>query len=429
MQTAAPVATKSSDADFKAMNEALAAEHVPSVGELLVFSRMRLDDAKLSKSVPKPSVPERLRMLAAISDMGDEALTTSCEMLAEDVTLPEETMPAYEKRLRLINGQHRSLYAVWLAAQYGQTLIKKIPPRSREKLEGADAAAVERNTPERVAELEKATRDLFELQLALRLARLDYGIEVLQQTMGKLTKERFFAAYTTGLDGRFLQEVLIAAKAAAKPKKKAIKPDDKPDEPEQPQFTREELNDPELETSIAERMKLAEELAGDLAEKTRHFSEGLEWWLRGRFGSGPELAGLVKSEETLNDPELLHYVAMPAELPTPLAPTGLSHMRPTHIDRRHHYIWNWEDRRLVKGGGHQSSKELILIGWLAGHITTNRPCASLVRWRRRHAGHSQTFKTRNLPLSPSSPSGSPVGLPSRRICGIYEGAGTSRPVR
>jgi hypothetical protein len=39
---------------------------------------------------------------------------------------------------------------------------------------------------------------------------------------------------------------------------------------------------------------------------------------------------------------------MPIELPTPLAASNLIRLRPKHIDRRHHHIWAWEDRKLVK---------------------------------------------------------------------------------
>jgi hypothetical protein len=69
---------------------------------------------------------------------------------------------------------------------------------------------------------------------------------------------------------------------------------------------------------------------------------------------------LVKSQPPIKRPELIYFVHMPIELPTPLAASNLIRLRPKHIDRRHHYTWNWEDRKLVK---------------LAYHVRNSKPDA------------------------------------------------------
>lgn len=290
VNAAAPVIGSVSDSLLAAMNEALAGEALPSVGELLVNARMQLDDRKESKSVPKPKFRERLRMLQTIADLGDKSLAPAQTSLAEDVKLSKETMHAYEERLRLIAARHRRLLGAIRQARFGRALVSKISPAARKRLKGDNVAAVDRNGPQHIGKLRKTARGLAELHMALRLKRLDYGIKVLKETKDNLTKERFLAAYSTGLDGRFLLEVLRLAKQPVVAKTTATQPTP-PAGAVKPAFARAELNDPNLEVSVAARMKQAEELAGDLSVKTRHFFEGLAWWRRGRFGAGPAVGG------------------------------------------------------------------------------------------------------------------------------------------
>ena len=71
---------------------------------------------------------------------------------------------------------------------------------------------------------------------------------------------------------------------------------------------------------------------------------GLQWWLRGRYGRGPEGFGLLKSELALASPQAQMMLYMPPETPRP---NDSSTTDPVpQYDRRHHYIWMFEYRRV-----------------------------------------------------------------------------------
>ena len=92
-------------------------------------------------------------------------------------------------------------------------------------------------------------------------------------------------------------------------------------------------------------VQLARESAGDLVTKSRLLYRGLHWWLRGRYGLGPDGFGLLKSVEALSSPLAQFPLYMPAGMPTPSDPTETGYSVP-RFDRRHHYIWMYEYRVL-----------------------------------------------------------------------------------
>jgi hypothetical protein len=113
-------------------------------------------------------------------------------------------------------------------------------------------------------------------------------------------------------------------------------------------FLRATLRRPNLAEEVDDQAKQADELAGDLATKTEHLFEGLDWWLRGRYGRGPEVWGLAKSGAALKNRSLLIALEMPSEPPVPTPPADPRRAPVPQFDRRHHYTWAWEDRRLQK---------------------------------------------------------------------------------
>src|SRR6185369_8202921 len=147
-------------------------------------------------------------MLISIADQFDAAIGLAQESLKLDVNDLDEKLSAYQDRLLTVEARRQQLLWVVQLTEYGQILISKIPAANRAKLPGPDAAILERNSPARLDSLHKTERELFELQLAVRLKRFDFGIGVIRRTTGQLTKERFLAAFTTELDGRILLETL-----------------------------------------------------------------------------------------------------------------------------------------------------------------------------------------------------------------------------
>jgi hypothetical protein len=102
--------------------------------------------------------------------------------------------------------------------------------------------------------------------------------------------------------------------------------------------------------SVNAQIARARELADGLSYKAGLFFEGLHWWLRGRYGEGPDVGGLAKSPEALVSDAALFGIYMPTETPQPSDPSDARVKRATpRFDRRHHYWWTWEDRRLQRG--------------------------------------------------------------------------------
>ena len=98
-------------------------------------------------------------------------------------------------------------------------------------------------------------------------------------------------------------------------------------------------------TSVAALVRLQRESAGDLVTKSRLLYHGMHWWMRGRYGLGPDGFGLLKSVAALNSPLAQFPLYMPAKTPTPTDPTISGYSVPK-FDRRHHYIWMYEYRVL-----------------------------------------------------------------------------------
>ena len=138
-------------------------------------------------------------------------------------------------------------------------------------------------------------------------------------------KERLRAAFSVSFDGPQVLQFLDAHQAT--------------------DFHRPLLRDPDLAGRVREQLQSATELTGDLAQKSRLLYLGMHWWLRGRYGQGPEGMGLLKSQAALTSPLAQFPLFMPIRPPVPTDPTSSAQAIPK-FDRRHHYIWMYEYRRL-----------------------------------------------------------------------------------
>jgi hypothetical protein len=203
-----------------AFDAALAKRGVPSVGELLVAIRMTLEAQNRSTALPKLTFNERLLMLSAI----DRNLKGTLESAAENVAgyeklPPPEKLQDFGHRLRIFRVTRQRLTAVRNWANYGTGLASKIVGRRMVRLKAADREIVEVSNAKRVQEISETEQQIEEVQMEIRLARLKFGVKVLKNP--KLSKERFLAVYSTGLDAGILRKFLTpppqpaAAKAAA----------------------------------------------------------------------------------------------------------------------------------------------------------------------------------------------------------------------
>ena len=213
---------------------------------------------------------------------------------------------------RLLAGGHLTQHAASLVKAGSRTNQKSLTDDQR-RLLATDYNVV-------YEELAATRRELHEREAELRIARLDMAVDVLRDS-GDL-KEKFLAAFAVDFDGQVLAELFAAGK-----------------------FERESLNNEQLPGHIREKSAKGRELAGDLLTKSRLLFNGLRWWSRGRYGRGSEANGLLKSPLAVRSLQAQAALFMPRSAPKPVDPFQSSARVPDY-DRRHHYLWAWEDRQL-----------------------------------------------------------------------------------
>jgi hypothetical protein len=177
-------------------------------------------------------------------------------------------------------------------------------------------------------------------------------------------KERFQAAFVLDLDGEELAGFFARLRPASasiaskdEPSKKTADAKDRAKRTDDPAADlaaatgsvvrfRQSLNDPQLAETIREQVKRGQQLAGkDFLEKSRLLFTGLHWWFRGRYGMGTDGNGLLKSKLALTSPDAQFGLYMPKEVPKPTDPRQGGKQVPS-VDRRHHYIWQFETRTI-----------------------------------------------------------------------------------
>jgi hypothetical protein len=125
---------------------------------------------------------------------------------------------------------------------------------------------------------------------------------------------------------------------------------------------RQSLADPNLPETIREHVKHGLQTAGkDFVQKSRLLFTGLHWWFRGRYGMGTDGNGLLKSKLALTSPDAQFGLYMPREIPQPTDPRQGGQQVP-QVDRRHHYVWQFETRTIQTSFQSVSKTE-------QGHIT------------------------------------------------------------
>lgn len=342
------------DHEVARLDEALAAQEIPSTSELLVDARLKLVQQNLTSALRPPNPRERVLTLQGLRDRIHGILDSEEQQRLLDANASKpQTLKEFEERLWAIHVMQNRLLTVARSARYGVELAKGVSLGTRRRLTEQDRESIGSISADLVSSVGRRQREMKELEMEVRLQRLAHSVSVLQQPDS--TKERFLAAYAAGFDARILKNFLEPQSRAAESRGRARRtsgPDLDTDETREPtaKFLREALNRPGLKDEIEQQARQAEESAGDLVQKTENFFHGLHWWMRGRYGAGPELGGLAKSAVALQHPQALVWLFMPAETPapTPLAASagGTNRMPVPAVDRRHHYTWAWEDRRL-----------------------------------------------------------------------------------
>lgn len=319
------------------LDEQLQAADVPSVAELLGEIRLKLIQQDLAGSLPVPKGRERLLLLKYLHARIEEFAKQTRDRGKEIQSAKSTTQQEFEHQLWDLHVLRNELLTAERVARYTALVVKDksgnamgtLTPEDKDFIKSV--AAGDAYKP-----LQLTDRQITEFEMELRLDRLALGVRTLKDP--KLTKERFLAAYATAVDAQTLIEYLAARSEARAKAEKA----NQPDEPLHPV-----LDDAQVLNEVKQRQSEAKTLAGSLATKARLVFEGLHWWMRGRYGNGTELAGLLKSEAAVRNPQDSLWLFMPRDLRiVPTEPTVGRLDSIPRFERRFLYTWAWQDRKV-----------------------------------------------------------------------------------
>lgn len=307
------------------VNEILSSSEVPTIGELMLDARMNdvlAKNAKLGRPNPREAAYSMPILQQRISDL--IADVEGRDFYAEE--LPTyETMQDYRDVFWEIHVTTNRLKNAAKMARYGDALVNRALQGKLKKLTDEETEQLNVDFKTLHNELKLISEELSEIKAELRINAVTRATNIVRES--KDFKERLRAAYVIDFDGNQVVHFLRGQ--------------DKTSE-----FTRPLLKDPKTLSSMLASLAYARESAGDLALKSRLLYLGMSWWMRGRYGEGPDGMGLLKHAASLSSPMAQFPLYMPMKPPTPIDPTVTGYSIPK-FDRRHHYIWMYEYRSLV----------------------------------------------------------------------------------
>ena len=319
----APIAARASEKSLSAFDQELAKHGVPSTIHLLVDARMKLVEMKMTKLLHQPLIRERIETLEELRNRVDTILEAakSDPILAGKIG-ELKSLKEFENVLWKTHVLRNRLKSTEKYISYAKELASGITLDQRLRLNDAERQLVKQSRYLKT-NLRQLQPTLDEAAMVVQLDRLRLGVTILQDP--EPTKKHFQAAYTTWTDGQAWQAFQRDIRRGDRPK------------PKHPGFAQHNLV-----KEVKQQIELSQRLAGKMVERSRELHDGLHWWYKGRYGSGPEFAGLAKSPAAMNDAKLMMALNLPIESPTPTIPDGKKDV--PQYDRRHHFTWAWENR-------------------------------------------------------------------------------------
>jgi len=363
-----PLVARINDAQLAAIDEYLVEKKHPPVAELLSAARIRLVEQNLQAQAPPPKARELALTLRGLKTRLDEVLALyHTEPAFDDKTPAPKDLTAYEARFWDLHVLEQRILAAGRMAKFAQQLVEESRKQVFKAFTAADKEALDADFNLSWSNLASMSRELAERTMALRVKRLEHAARVIG---GSDLKEKFLAAFVIDLDGELLasffkqlhREPAPAATAAAVDTAAPTAGDIVYCKP---------LAEPSLPTRIEQLRDSGRQTAGEaFLTKSRQLFTGLHWWYRGRYGAGSEGNGLLKSKQALASPEAMFGLYMPIETPRPTDPTKLGPQVPL-VDRRHHYLWQFETRSISVSLG-LSSEHVSSASGNVTSITTMR---------------------------------------------------------
>ena len=309
--------------DRKQIDSVLQRNGALPLAELAVTSRMELMRTGYTGNVAQPTEEEIKLLLAAVAKEISKQLDNVKKLVDAEGS---NDLQELEDRLWKLHVTKNQLAGVQQLCRRGVQMARF------NRLNLGDDDAQERDKARKLfedhaAEADELLRNIGERTILLRIKRIELAERVLQTSQD--FEERLMAAWVGDSDGPIVQEYFSNVENGK------IVPTAS-------------LSTPGMAESAQANVRELRQLAGpELLEKSRHFFVGLHWWLRGRYGAGPHGFGLIKDQTAMASAEKLFGLYMPTVIPTPTSPYDDGYMIP-EVDRRHHYVWMFEYRRLIR---------------------------------------------------------------------------------
>ncbi|MBW3598373.1 MAG: hypothetical protein KY475_14010 [Planctomycetes bacterium] len=350
-----PLLGKWDDGKTAAADALLAESGLPPVARQ--FAEARLAELKLKPRdrAPRLSARETLLVLPELRKELESALAAAKDhpVMAEPLPQPE-SLEAYDELFWNAHVLENQLLNAAMIAEYMTQLAARLSRRDAAKLDEARKGIAEtdyRAIAERVGAM---SRELAERQVELRADRLAMAKEWLGEE--QVSQRKFLAAFVWQMDAMLVEEFYRAGQSKKR-------------RDDGPQYLRARLNDPGFFHEVGANAREARLRAGDLTTKSTLLYAGLHWWYRGRYGIGPMIFGLAKHPAAIHTEAGQLGLFMPLAPPKPTDPARLAQGEAPQplFDRRHHYWWAWEDRRMDRSG----SNESVEVSTMTDRITTS----------------------------------------------------------
>jgi hypothetical protein len=325
--------------DRPAVDRLLTENGLPALADLVTDARLKVIELGLVKSPAFATPQEALILLPTLKTRIEKVLASGNAHPAFQNSAPA-TLDEFEKLLWSMHVFTNQSASAARFCDFAQEL-KGTAEKLKAKAKGNDATAVLQTDWSRIkADLAWLRERFVQRDRDLRVARLALADRIL--TESRDVGERLRAALAVDMDGEGVPASLAKDSQVSA----------------------------EVRQKVADTVAHARKAAGpELLQKSRLLFTGLHWWLRGRYGMGTAGGGLLKDTTALTSPEAMFGLLMPIQPPIP-TPSAVREPVPL-VDRRHHYLWQFETRELV-GNRIKNSTSQQQFAPIATSVTTTK---------------------------------------------------------
>lgn len=313
----------------KLVDHELISNDLPTVEQLLAESWMDhiLDSAEDPVYIRLP-----LELSLTLNGLNRHVARTlnqvSRHKVNQDPLGPPEEFEKYERLFWDVHVMNNLLNNAEQIATYAGELAELTKKRAAEdRFQGEARQALDRDYKELTSQVTIARQKLIERSIELRIYRLEDAYNALKNK--ESAKDQILAAFVVESDGTQLKRFFDSIR----------------DQPNGAMHRR-SLNEPGLEESVTQMVEEVRSESPDMIKKGQLLFAGLHWWMRGRYGSGVDFYGLLKSPVAMRNPNARFPLYMPIKRPKPTDPMLDQGYSAPPYDRRHHYTWAYKDRKI-----------------------------------------------------------------------------------